>query len=80
MTVKYDDGQTKTHSMHNNVMRQEEQDPLPSLFMIQSERGVGDVDSELREDVLATELESDDVLMLVDIDIDLETGRALNKS
>ena len=36
--VKYDDGHTLTHSMHNNDMRHEEQDQLPSLFLIQSSR------------------------------------------
>jgi hypothetical protein len=78
--IQYDDGKLHTHSLHNNEIRH----PFvaPSLNMLIMDRG----NESFKEDFMQCLAEDTDldtkesVYALFDVDIDLETGEALNKA
>ena len=84
--VMYDDGHLLTHSTHNNMMRHEDPFNIPSIHMIRADRlGDHSYDDEALQDAAVEHgedltLEEDRLLILTDLNIELETGEALNKA
>ena len=71
LIISYDDGWTKTHSLHNTDVRIE--GGAPSLFAIMDGRAVKSDAALIPKD------NHDMVLVLSDVEIDLETSQVFNK-
>jgi hypothetical protein len=75
VTVLYDDGQTHVHSLHNNEIRLE--GGAPTLNVILNDRRIDSIKYTERLDNLN---DSSGLLVLMDIQIDIETQEILNTS
>ena len=79
LEINYDDGESRTHSLHNTTVRHV--NSVPSLFMLLNDRAYAErftFEKQVNGDM---ELPNDDEIyfLLTDIELDIETGRALNK-
>ena len=79
LEINYDDGETRTHSLHNTTVRHA--NSVPSLFMLLNDRASADrhtFDKQINNDVVLPN-NDDACFLLTDIDIDLESGSVLNR-
>ena len=79
LQIKYDDGETLSHSLHNTEVRHI--NSVPSVFMLLAERAADanlhDADTTM-EEFVTPDSEREHFYFLTDIDIDVMTGEALN--